>query len=135
MSSDYARIEEAIKYLEENFRDQPSLEDMAQHLNLSPFHFQRLFRRWAGISPKRFLQFLTVQYTKGLIAQHQSLLSAAYDAGLSGPSRLYDAFLSIDAVTPGEFKEKGAGFRKSFFECRKSDLGTKSTYKNAEKYM
>ena len=109
MSSDYETVAAAIRYLEANFRRQPSLDDLAAHLNLSPFHLQRLFKRWAGISPKRFVQYLTVDYARRLLAEEQSVLAATYEAGLSSPSRLHDLFTSVDAVTPGEFKQKGAG--------------------------
>jgi AraC family transcriptional regulator of adaptative response/methylated-DNA-[protein]-cysteine methyltransferase len=108
-STDYALVAQAIRYLGQNFHEQPSLEDLAAALNLSPFHLQRVFSRWAGISPKRFLQFLTVDYAKTRLAAAQSVLDAAYDAGLSGPGRLHDLFVTVDAVTPGEYKNKGAG--------------------------
>jgi AraC family transcriptional regulator of adaptative response/methylated-DNA-[protein]-cysteine methyltransferase len=109
MLSDYARIERAIQYLEDNFRNQPSLEVVAEQLNLSPYHFQRLFKRWAGISPKRFLQFLTIDYAKSLLEESRDVLDVTYAAGLSSPGRMHDLFVSIDAVTPGEFKSQGAG--------------------------
>ena len=111
MLTDYQRIEKAIVYLEEHFQAQPGLEEMARHVNLSPFHFQRLFKRWAGISPKRFLQFLTIEYSKKLLADNRSILSASGETGLSGPSRLHDLFVSVEAVTPGEFKIKGSGLQ------------------------
>jgi AraC family transcriptional regulator, regulatory protein of adaptative response / methylated-DNA-[protein]-cysteine methyltransferase len=106
---DYGRIERAIHYLEQNFQEQPSLRQVADHVGLSEYHFQRLFSRWAGTSPKRFLQFLTIQHAKNLLASSQSVLDAAYDAGLSSPSRLHDLFVTHEATTPGEFKQKGAG--------------------------
>jgi len=109
MPSDYARIETAIEYLEKTFLDQPSLEDLSRHLDLSPFHFQKLFKRWAGISPKRFLQFLTVEYAKKLLNESRSVLETTHESGLSGPGRLHDLFVSIEAMTPGEFKSKAAG--------------------------
>lgn len=108
-STDYGRIEAAIHYLEQNFQEQPSLADVAAHVGLSEYHFQRLFSRWAGTSPKRFLQFLTIQHAKKLLADSQSVLDTAYDAGLSSPSRLHDLFVTHEAVTPGEFKQQGAG--------------------------
>jgi AraC family transcriptional regulator of adaptative response/methylated-DNA-[protein]-cysteine methyltransferase len=122
MSSDYQRIEQAIKYLEENFREQPSLEDVAGHLNLSPFHFQRTFRRWAGISPKRFLQFLTIEYAKTLLEESHSVLDATYESGLSSPGRMHDLFVSIEAVTPGEFRARGAGLQ-IFYGIHASPFG------------
>ncbi|MFQ5398768.1 MAG: helix-turn-helix domain-containing protein [Anaerolineae bacterium] len=108
-SSDYARIEKAIYFLEQNFRQQPDLKAVSRHVELSEYHFQRLFTRWAGISPKRFVQFLTLQYAKQLLEESRSLLETAYEAGLSGPSRLHDLFITAEAITPGEFKRKGAG--------------------------
>jgi AraC family transcriptional regulator of adaptative response/methylated-DNA-[protein]-cysteine methyltransferase len=106
---DYARIEQAISYLEEHFLEQPDLAALARQAHLSEFHFQRLFSRWAGISPKRFLQFLTVEHAKGQLAASRAVLDAALDSGLSGPGRLHDLFVSMEAVTPGEFKTAGAG--------------------------
>ena len=109
LSEDYGRIEAAIHYLEQNFQDQPTLAEIAAHVGLSEYHFQRLFSRWAGTSPKRFLQFLTIQHAKKLLAESQSILDTAYEAGLSSPSRLHDLFVTHEAITPGEFKQKGAG--------------------------
>jgi AraC family transcriptional regulator of adaptative response/methylated-DNA-[protein]-cysteine methyltransferase len=109
MTSDYARIEQAIRYLERHYREQPRLEDVARSVHLSEFHFQRLFRRWAGISPKRFLQFLTVEHAKRRLEECRSVLEATYDAGLSSPGRLHDLFVTLEAVTPGEYKLRGAG--------------------------
>ena len=106
---DYARIEAAILYLEAHFRDQPGLDDVAREAGLSPHHFQRLFRRWAGISPKRFSQYLTLDYAKAQLEASASILDAAYDAGLSGPSRLHDLFVTYEAMSPGAFKIGGAG--------------------------
>jgi len=122
MSSDYYRIEKAILYLEENFRDQPSLEDVARHLNLSSYHFQRLFKRWAGISPKRFVQFLTIEYAKQLLAESRSVLDTTYESGLSSLGRLHDLFVTFDAVTPGEFKTGGAGLQV-FYGVHDSPFG------------
>ncbi len=106
---DYARIEKAILFLEENFRRQPSLGELAAHVGLSEYHFQRLFRRWAGISPKRFLQYLTAEYARELLREPRSTLEVAYEAGLSGPGRLHDLLVSVEAMTPGEVKRSGAG--------------------------
>ncbi|WP_420645208.1 bifunctional transcriptional activator/DNA repair enzyme AdaA [Candidatus Leptofilum sp.] len=108
-SEDYGRIEAAIHYLEQNFQDQPSLAEIATHVGLSEYHFQRLFSRWAGTSPKRFLQFLTIQHAKKLLVASQSILDTTFEAGLSSPSRLHDLFVTHEAITPGEFKQKGAG--------------------------
>ncbi|MCG2612901.1 methylated-DNA--[protein]-cysteine S-methyltransferase [Terrimonas sp. NA20] len=105
---DYNRIAEAIQYIRQHFKQQPSLEEVAERVHLSPFHFQRLFSDWAGVSPKKFLQFLSVQHAKELLADPQIKLSdAAFDTGLSGPGRLHDLFISIEGMTPGEFKNGG----------------------------
>ena len=108
-SEDYERIEKAIKFLETNFSAQPGLKEIADHIGLSEFHFQRLFSRWVGISPKRFLQFLTKEYAKHLLEDSINLLDVTYEAGLSSPGRLHDLFINCEAVTPGEYKSKGEG--------------------------
>lgn len=104
---DYERIEKAVAFLEKHRIRQPSLAEVARHIALSPYHTQRLFKRWAGISPKQFLQFLTLDYAKTILDRSGSLLEAAYASGLSGTGRLHDLFITFDAVTPGEFKRKG----------------------------
>ena len=106
---DYERVEEAIAYIEDHFNVQPTLAEIANHVGLSEYHFQRLFSRWVGISPKRFLQFLTKEYAKKLLREAHSVLDAAYDSGLSGPGRLHDLFVACEAVTPGEYKSSGLG--------------------------
>tara|TARA_A100001037_G_scaffold101312_1_gene92266 strand:+ start:9032 stop:9991 length:960 start_codon:yes stop_codon:yes gene_type:complete len=106
---DYKRVGAAIRYLEAHVREQPVLSEVAAAVNMSEFHFQRSFRRWAGISPKRFLQYLTVGYAKDALNESQSVLDTAFDVGLSGPSRLHDLFVSCEAMTPGEYKELGSG--------------------------
>jgi AraC family transcriptional regulator of adaptative response/methylated-DNA-[protein]-cysteine methyltransferase len=111
---DYQRIEQAIDFLSQSFREQPDLRDVARKVHLSEYHFQRLFRRWAGISPKRFLQFLTVEYAKKLLNESSDLLRATYETGLSSPGRLHDLFVSTEAVTPGEFKNGGEGLTISY---------------------
>jgi AraC family transcriptional regulator of adaptative response/methylated-DNA-[protein]-cysteine methyltransferase len=108
---DYRRIEQAIQFLARNYQRQPSLDEVARNVNLSEYHFQRLFRRWAGISPKRFVQFLTLEHAKQALEESRSLLDATYDVGLSSPGRLHDLFVNAEAMTPGEFKTKGAGLR------------------------
>ena len=108
LSEDYARVEQAISYLEQYTLRQPELADVAAHVGLSEYHFQRLFTRWAGISPKRFLQFLTKENAKALL-KRTSILSATYETGLSSPGRLHDLFVQTEAVTPGEYKSHGAG--------------------------
>ena len=114
---DYQRIEQAIRYLEQNFREQPSLTEVASAVHLSPFHFQRLFTRWAGISPKRFVQFLTMEHAKSLLKESASVLDASLESGLSGPGRLHDLFVSLEAVSPGEFKEGGKGIEIAYGFC------------------
>ena len=113
LSEDYARVEQAIRYLEQNALRQPDLNEVAAHIGLSEYHFQRLFTRWAGISPKRFLQFLTKENAKALLSR-TSVLAAAYEAGLSSPSRLHDLFIQAEAVTPGEYKSRGAGMEIAY---------------------
>ncbi len=108
-AEDYARIEQAIHYLEQNYLSQPELADVAASVGLSEFHFQRLFTRWVGISPKRFLQFLTKEHAKRVLNRSGDVLAAAYSSGLSGPGRLHDLFVSCEAVTPGEYKRAGSG--------------------------
>jgi AraC family transcriptional regulator of adaptative response/methylated-DNA-[protein]-cysteine methyltransferase len=109
MRDDGQRIAEAIAYLESEYRRQPSLDEVAAAVGLSPYHFQRLFSRWAGVSPKRFLQFLTVTRAKSALREGRSVLDSAYEAGLSGPGRLHDLFVTLEAVTPGEYKSLGHG--------------------------
>jgi len=108
---DYRRIERAIGYLVDRFRDQPTLGEVARHVGLSEFHFQRLFRRWAGISPKRFVQYLTVNHAAGLLHGPGSVLEAAHNVGLSGGGRLHDLFVNVHAMTPGEWKARGTDVR------------------------
>ncbi len=104
----YSRIAEAIDYIRVHFQEQPSLEEIAAHLHLSPFHFQRLFSDWAGVSPKQFLQFISVGYAKQLLREKQAtLFDAAEATGLSGTSRLHDLFVKIVGMTPGEYKNGG----------------------------
>lgn len=107
----YDRIEKAIRYLEENFLRQPELDEIAERVHVSPFHFQRMFTEWAGISPKRFLQFLTVDYLKEKLAVSRNLTEAAEAAGLSSQSRVYDLFTTLEAVTPQEYKQSGGGIQ------------------------
>ncbi|MBP5980265.1 MAG: methylated-DNA--[protein]-cysteine S-methyltransferase [Halomonas sp.] len=106
---DYARIEKAMAYMVERAVWQPSLEEVAAHVHLSAYHFQRLFCRYAGISPKRFLQALTLERGKQLLKEPRALLEVAHELGLSGGSRLYDHFVQLEAVTPGEHKRQGEG--------------------------
>ncbi len=112
-TTDYHRIERAIRYLDARSPAQPSLDEVARHVGLSPFHFQRLFTRWAGISPKRFSQMLALGYAKDLLRRSRNLLDATYDAGLSSGGRLHDLFVTLEAVTPGEYRTSGSGLRIS----------------------
>ena len=109
MTSDYLIVERAIGYMERNYQRQPSLEEVANSVGFSQYHFQRLFSRWVGISPKRFLQFLTKEHAKQLLERHVTLLDVAFHSGLSGPGRLHDLFVTCEAVTPGEYKLRGEG--------------------------
>jgi AraC family transcriptional regulator, regulatory protein of adaptative response / methylated-DNA-[protein]-cysteine methyltransferase len=104
---DYQRIELAIHYIREHFRQQPDLDEIARQIHLSPFHFQRLFKDWAGVSPKKFLQFTSIEYAKKLLAEQETLANVSFETGLSGTSRLHDLFVQIEGMTPGEFKEGG----------------------------
>jgi AraC family transcriptional regulator of adaptative response/methylated-DNA-[protein]-cysteine methyltransferase len=108
---DYARIERALRFLNAHYLRRPTLDEIAAHVHLSSFHFERLFQRWAGTSPKRFLQYLAKEHAKALLQESRSLLDAAYESGLSGAGRLHDLFVSCEAVTPGEFKRRGEGVR------------------------
>ncbi len=108
VNTDYERVERAIQFIDQHVTEQPSLAEVADAVGLSPFHCQRLFRRWAGISPKRLLQYLTVEHAKGRL-QQESVLAASLDTGLSGPGRLHDHFVTLEAVTPGEYRRKGKG--------------------------
>ena len=106
---DYTRVERALHFLNANHRQRPALDEIAAQVHLSPFHFERLFRRWAGTSPKRFLQYLTKEHAKALLRDSKSLLDVACESGLSGAGRLHDLFVSCEAVTPGEYKLRGEG--------------------------
>lgn len=110
-SDDYKRIAQAIAFMRQNHLSQPDLLTVAQHVHLSEYHFQRLFTKWAGVSPKRFLQYLTVEYAKSKITQTKSLLDLALDVGLSSSGRLYDLFVTLEAMSPGEFKAGGVGLQ------------------------
>ncbi len=113
-SIDYQRIEQAIHNLEDSALDQPDLKKLAASLNLSEYHFQRLFSRWAGVSPKRFLQFLTLDYAKSILNQSNNLLDVTLETGLSSVSRLHDLFVQCESVTPGEYKNNGQGLTISY---------------------
>lgn len=107
--TDYERIATAIEYIRTHFKEQPDLDAVAAHVHMSPFHFQRMFTHWAGISPKKFLQFTSIEYAKQLLTENPlTLLDTAIATGLSGTGRLHDLFVSIEGMTPGEFKNGGA---------------------------
>ena len=110
-TTDYDRIEAAIRYLARHRERQPELAELAAHIGLSQSHLHRLFSRWAGVTPKRFLEFLTVQHAKKLLDNSESVLATAYGSGLSGPGRLHDHFVTVEAVTPGEYRSRGAGLK------------------------
>jgi len=113
-SRDFARVARAIRYIDENFRAQPRLATIAAAARLSEFHFNRLFRRWAGVTPRQYLAFVTARAAHGALAGPASVLDAAYTLGLSGPGRLHDLLVTLDALTPGEVKEQGRGVRMSY---------------------
>lgn len=105
---DYNRIAAAIRFIADEGSERPALDDVARHVGLSPFHLQRTFKRWAGVSPKQFMGFLTLEHAKAVMRQSASVLDAAFDVGLSGSSRLHDLFVAYEAMTPGEYKAQGA---------------------------
>jgi len=104
--TDYERIQKAIEFIHANFKEQPDLDAVAKEVFLSPFHFQRLFKEWAGVSPKKFLQYISLQHAKKLL-EHHTVLDTAYETGLSGSGRLHDLFINIEGMTPGEYKNGG----------------------------
>ena len=108
--SDYSRIAKVIAYLNDHYKEQPDLEELAGLVGLSTFHFHRLFRRWAGTTPKAFLQCLVAGEAKGLLSNGRSVLDTTLDVGLSGPSRLHDLFVSLETASPGEIKSGGEGW-------------------------
>lgn len=116
-TDDYKRIEKAIHFIEDNFKSQPTLDEIADSVHLSKYHFNRIFKRWAGIGPGQFLQFITLDYTKKRLADSKSLLDTSLESGLSGPSRLHDLFVTFDAMTPGDFKKQGTGLNIDYGFC------------------
>jgi AraC family transcriptional regulator of adaptative response/methylated-DNA-[protein]-cysteine methyltransferase len=113
-SRDYEQIRRAIGFLSQTWTEQPSLERLAQHLDLSPAHCQKLFKRWCGLSPKEFVQAITVDHARGLLDGAASVLEAAYEVGLSGAGRLHDLFVSHEAMTPGDYKRRGEGLQMAY---------------------
>jgi len=106
---DYQRVEKAIRFINKQRKEHPSLEEIAAHVHISPHHFQRLFTRWAGISPKKFLQYLTLQYSRERLEKNPTLAEIAHEAGLSGTGRLHDLFITLEGMTPDEYRRSGAG--------------------------
>jgi AraC family transcriptional regulator of adaptative response/methylated-DNA-[protein]-cysteine methyltransferase len=127
----FNRIAEAISYIQANFKRQPGLEEIAEKVNLSPFHFQRLFSEWAGTTPKRFLQYISIGYAKEMLKENQSLFDTALETGLSGTSRLHDLFVNIEGMTPGEYKNGGENLHinYSFAESPFGNIIVASTLK------
>jgi AraC family transcriptional regulator of adaptative response/methylated-DNA-[protein]-cysteine methyltransferase len=113
-SRDFARIARAIRFIDANFRAQPRLAAIAASAHLSEFHFNRLFRRWAGVTPRQYLAYVTARAARGALVSTPSVLDAAYCVGLSGPSRLHDLMVTLDAVTPGELKARGRGMQITY---------------------
>src|SRR5689334_9996601 len=107
-ATNYSRIAEAISYITVHYREQPDLDTLAEKLAMSPFHFQRLFTEWAGVSPKKFLQYITVSHARHMLREGQlNLFDTAFEAGLSGTGRLHDLFIHIEGMTPGEYRNGG----------------------------
>jgi AraC family transcriptional regulator of adaptative response/methylated-DNA-[protein]-cysteine methyltransferase len=128
----YNRIAEAIEYIKQNFREQPNLDEVAKKVHLSSFHFQRLFNEWAGTSPKKFLQYISVEHAKKLLKEKQAtLFDAAFETGLSGTGRLHDLFINIEGMTPAEYKNggKNLSINYSFAESPFGNIMVASTAK------
>ncbi len=112
---DYKRVASAIRFFKENYKAQPRLDEVAEHVHLSPFHFQRMFQHWAGVSPKQFLQYLSVEHAKEILKNTgASLFDTAYETGLSGTSRLHDLFIKVEGMTPGEYKNGGGSLHINY---------------------
>ncbi len=111
----YTRIADAIAYIQSNFSKQPSFEEVAKEINMSPYHFQKMFTDWAGVSPKKFLQYITVQHARKILQQEgATLFDASFETGLSGTGRLHDLFISIEGMTPGEYKNSGRDLKINY---------------------
>jgi AraC family transcriptional regulator of adaptative response/methylated-DNA-[protein]-cysteine methyltransferase len=113
-AGDYALVKRAIAFISTRWRDQPSIEAIAEHVGLSPSHFQHLFKRWAGLTPKAFLQAITMDHARERLRDSASVLDAAYDVGLSGPGRLHDLFVTHEAMTPGDYRRRGEGLALTY---------------------
>src|SRR6188474_550481 len=128
----YQRIAEAIEYIRNNFQEQPDLEELAEKVHVSPFHFQRIFLEWAGTTPKKFLQFISLNHAKALLSESKvSLTDAAFETGLSGTGRLHDLFVNIEGMTPAEYKNggKALNINYSFAESPFGNILVASTQK------
>lgn len=120
--SDYDRIANVIQYLNRNFKDQPNLNELAEVAGLSMFHFQRMFTEWAGVSPKKFLQYISIEHAKKLLLMEKSISEVSYDMGFSGSSRMHDLFITIEGMSPGEFKNEGKELQV-FWKNYSSNIG------------
>jgi AraC family transcriptional regulator, regulatory protein of adaptative response / methylated-DNA-[protein]-cysteine methyltransferase len=130
--TNYDRIQEAIEYINTHFKSQPGLDDVAEKIHLSPYHFQRLFTEWAGVSPKKFLQYISIEHAKNILKEGKaSLFDVAFEMGLSGTGRLHDLFINIEGMTPGEYKNGGENLaiNYSFAESPFGDILVASTSK------
>lgn len=128
----YHRVEAAIKYIEQNFKDQPSLDEIARAIHLSPYHFQRIFTEWAGTSPKKFLQYTSISYAKNILREEKAtLFDTSFRTGLSGTGRLHDLFVNIEGMTPAEYKEGGKNLeiKYNFYESPFGEIIVGSTQK------
>src|SRR5258705_2029315 len=131
-TTNFSRIEAAIGYITTNFKSQPGLDEVAEKIHLSPYHFQRLFTDWAGVSPKKFLQYITVEHAKNILKDKQAtLFDTAFETGLSGTGRLHDLFINIEGMTPGEYKKGGENLsiNYSYAESPFGDILVASTSK------
>jgi AraC family transcriptional regulator of adaptative response/methylated-DNA-[protein]-cysteine methyltransferase len=116
-ASDYDIVERAIRFIERSYTEQPNLDEVAAYVHVSKYHFQRIFTRWAGISPKKFMQYITVTHAKELLEESKSVLDVTYEVGLSSPGRLHDLFVNFEALSPGEYKLKGSGLHIDYGFC------------------
>ena len=129
--TDYERIKTAIEFITANFQQQPDLDEVAKQVHVSPFHFQRMFKDWAGVSPKKFLQYTSIQHAKKLLGQNNNIADTAFETGLSASSRLHDLFINIEGMTPGEYKNGGEqlNIHYSFAETAFGNILVASTQK------
>ena len=118
----YKQVATALEYIREHFTDQPDLDEIAAHVNLSPYHFHRVFKEWAGVTPKKFLQYISLEHAKRLLKDNNTLEETTFETGLSSAGRLHDLFVNVEGMTPGEFKKNGAGLTL-FYETYTSPFG------------